>query len=434
MSNRKKIWFEDVERKLDPGLVEQLRNSRKVNKNVTSNNEIPIIVYLKKNCNQDKKNDLLKVCNVDSQNKLGKELHSINGVKGHLTPDKIKKIKDHEAVDRIFYDRIVTSYLDIACEQIGAVKVRERLDLTGNGVTIAVIDTGIHPHEDLTSPNNRIIAFHDLINGKSEPYDDNGHGTHCAGDAAGNGSLSNGKYIGPAPEASIIGIKVLDEQGSGRLSTIIEGLEWCMDHKEEYNIRIISLSLGAPAYESFRVDPLSIAAQAAWHQGIVVCAAAGNSGPAASTISTPAIDPFIITVGSTDDQNTLERTDDIIADYSSRGPTIDTLIKPDIYAPGTNIISLLATGSAIESQLPEMIIDENYIQLSGTSMATPICAGIIALMLEANPNLSPNDIKSILKATSHPTLDDVWGYIEAENAVEMAKYYLQIPTEAVQES
>ena len=432
MSNRKKVWFEDAERKLDPGLVEQLRNSRKVSKNDTSNNEIPIIVYLKNNCDEDKKDDLLKACNVDSHNKLGKKLHSINGVKGHLTPDKIEQIKDHEAVDRIFYDRIVTSFLDIACEQTGAVKVREQLNLTGNGVTIAVIDTGIHPHDDLTSPTNRIIAFHDLINGESEPYDDNGHGTHCAGDAAGNGSLSNGKYIGPAPEASIIGLKVLDEQGSGRLSTIIEGLEWCIDHKEEHNIRIISLSLGAPAYESFRDDPLSLAAQQAWHQGIVVCAAAGNSGPTAATISTPAIDPFIITVGSTDDKNTLERSDDYIAEYSSRGPTIDTLIKPDIYAPGTNIISLLAPGSSIESELPEMIIDENYIQLSGTSMATPICAGIIALMLEANPKLSPNDIKSILKATAHPTLDDIWGYIEAESAIRMARnYQQQTPTEAV---
>ncbi|MGJ9457658.1 S8 family serine peptidase [Oceanobacillus sp. CF4.6] len=434
MSNRKKVWFENNDRKLDPGLVEQLWNARKVDMNVISSNEIPIIVYLKKNCDKDKKDDLLKTCNLDSHNKLERELHSINGVKGHLTPDKIKEIKDHEAVDRIFYDRIVTSFLDVACEHIGAVNVHKNLDLTGNGITIAVIDTGIHPHEDLITPSNRIIAFQDFINGQNEPYDDNGHGTHCAGDAAGNGNLSNGRYVGPAPEASIIGIKVLDEQGSGRLSTIIEGLEWCMDHKEAHNIRIISLSLGAPAYESFRDDPLSRAAQKAWHQGIVVCAAAGNSGPAAATISTPAIDPFIITVGSTDDQNTLERTDDHIADYSSRGPTIDSLIKPDIYAPGTNIISLLAPGSAIESQIPELIIDENYIQLSGTSMATPICAGIIALMLEANPNLSPNDIKSILKATSHPTLDDLWGYLEAESAVEMAKnYQLQVQT-AVQDS
>ncbi|WP_067727058.1 S8 family peptidase [Oceanobacillus damuensis] len=435
MSKRNRIWFEDADRKLDPGLVEQLRTNRQVDPNDTSSNEIPIIVYLKKNCDNAKKDDLLKFCNYDSHNKLEKELSSINGMKGYLTPGMIKQIKDHEAVDRIFYDRIVSAYLDIASEQIGAVNVHTQHNLTGNGVTIAVIDTGIHPHEDLTNPTNRIVAFRDFVNEQNEPYDDNGHGTHCAGDAAGNGHLSNGRYIGPATNASVIGIKVLDEQGSGRLSTIIEGLEWCIANKEAYNIRIVSLSLGAPAYESFREDPLSLAAQEAWHKGIVVCAAAGNSGPAKATISTPAIDPFIITVGSTDDQDTLDRTDDSIADYSSRGPTIDSFVKPDIYAPGTNIISLLASGSAIESQLPEMIVDENYIQLSGTSMATPICAGVIALMLEANPHLSPNDIKSILKATSQPTLDDLWGYIEAENAVEMAKnYQTKLPAETVQES
>jgi serine protease AprX len=433
LTNRKKVWFEETGRKLDPGLVEQLRINRKVASHETSINEIPVIVYLKKNCENDPKDHLLKTCNVDSHNKLEQELPSIHGMKGHLTPGMIKQIKDHEAVERIIYDRKVTAFLDIASNQIGAINVQKQHQLTGKGVTIAVIDTGIHPHEDLTNPSNRIVAFQDFVHGRNEPYDDNGHGTHCTGDAAGNGHLSNGQYMSPAPEASIIGIKVLDENGSGRLSTIIEGIEWCIDHKEEHQIRIISLSLGAPAYETFRDDPLSLAVQEAWHNGIAICAAAGNSGPAVSTISTPAINPFIITVGSTDDQDTLNRMDDVIADYSSRGPTIDSFVKPDIYAPGTNIISLLAPGSALESQLPEMIIKENYIQMSGTSMATPICAGVIALMLEANPNLSPNDVKYILKATSQPTLDDLWGNINAESAVEMAKnYQMNVPYKAGQ--
>lgn len=435
MADRKRVWFEEVGRKLDQGLVEQLRNNRKDDPEETSTNEIPVIVYLNKNCQNDRKDDLLKTCNVDSHNKLERDLPIIHGVRGHLTPGMIKQIKDHEAIDRIIYDRKVTAFLDIASEQIGAVNVRNALNLTGKGVTIAVIDTGVHPHEDFINPSNRIVAFQDFVKGQNEPYDDNGHGTHCAGDAAGNGHSSNEKYIGPAPEASIVGIKALDENGSGRLSTIIEGIEWCIEHKDEHQIRIISLSLGAPAYESFREDPLSLAAQEAWHHGIVVVAAAGNSGPSASTISTPAIDPFIITVGSTDDKNTVEREDDAIADYSSRGPTIDSFIKPDVYAPGTNIIAPLAPGSQLEAQLPEQIIDGGYIQLSGTSMATPITAGVIALMLEANPNLSPNDVKSILKATAHPTLDDIWGNIHAESAVEMAKnYQANITFKAVLES
>lgn len=437
MSNRKRVWFEEAGRKLDPGLVEQLRLNRKEDPHETGANSMPVIIHFRKDIDNNKKDQLFKTCKQDEHSALGNELGIGNrdAVCGHLTPNKIREIKDDEAVDRIFYDRIVTSFLDISSRQIGAVNVQEQYGYTGKGVTVAVIDTGIYPHADLTKPTNRIVAFKDFVNDREEPYDDNGHGTHCAGDVAGNAYRSDGKYIGPAPDASIVGVKVLDENGSGRLSTIIKGISWCMDHKEEYNIRIISLSLGATAYESYRDDPLAIATQKAWHNGIVVCAAAGNSGPNQMTIGTPAIDPFIITVGSTADQNTAPRTDDTIAEYSSRGPTIDALIKPDIYSPGTDIISLLAPGSTLEKQLPEQLVEEHYLQLSGTSMATPICAGVVALMLEANPNLSPNDVKSILKTTAESTLDDHWGYIEAQDTVDMAKsypHYQQSSTESKQ--
>ncbi|QKY71406.1 S8 family peptidase [Lentibacillus sp. CBA3610] len=425
MNRRKRVWFEENGRRLDPGLVEQLRINRRTDPQETSNNEIPIIVNYKKDCEQDKKDDLLRACNVDSHNHLQREIRIINGIRGHLTPGMIKQVRNHEAIQRIYYDRAVSAFLDVADTQIGAENVREAHNLSGNDVTIAVLDTGIHPHDDLTTPENRITAFHDLINGETEPYDDNGHGTHCAGDAAGNGALSNGEYQGPAPEASIVGVKVLDEMGGGSLSTIVEGIEWCIDNREAHNIRIISLSLGASAHESFRDDPLAIAAQEAWHSGIIVCAAAGNSGPAPATISTPAIDPFIITVGASADQDTVDRSDDEIAEYSSRGPTIDEFVKPDIYAPGTDIISLLAPDSALETQMAEQVIDENYIQMSGTSMATPICAGVTALILEANPDLSPNDVKSILQMTGEPVFDDQWGYIEAESAVERAISYAE---------
>lgn len=433
MSNRKRVWFEEAGRKLDPGLVEQLRLNRKEDPDETSANSMPVIIHFTKDIDDNKKDKLFKTCKQDAYNALGSELGTGNRdtVCGHLTPKKIREIKDDEAVDRIFYDRIVTSLLDVSSRQIGAVNVQEQYGYTGKGVTVAVIDTGVYAHADLTEPTNRIVAFKDFVNDREEPYDDNGHGTHCAGDAAGNAYRSDGKYIGPAPEASVVGVKVLDENGSGRLSTIIKGISWCMDNKEKYDIRILSLSLGATAHESYRDDPLALATQKAWHNGIVVCAAAGNSGPKQMTIGTPAIDPFIITVGSTADQNTAPRSDDTIAEYSSRGPTIDALIKPDIYAPGTDIISLLAPGSTLEKQLPEQLVGEDYVQMSGTSMATPICAGVVALMLEANPNLSPNDVKSILKTTAEPTLDDHWGYIRAEETVDMAKgypYYQQSST------
>lgn len=420
MSNRQNVWFEEAGRKLDSDLVEQLRMNRRHDPDDTSNTEIPVIVYFKKNSQKASKDDLLQTCNIDAHNKLDKELRTINGIRGHLTPGMIKRIKDHEVVDRVYHDRFVTAFLDIASEHTGATAIHESHSVTGDGVTIAVIDTGVHPHQDLA---DRITGFHDVVNGESEPYDDNGHGTHCAGDAAGNGELSDGQYAGPAPGASIVGVKALDEEGGGRLSNIIEGIEWCVDNIAEYNIDIINLSLGSTATESFRDDPLALAARQAWHQGIVVCAAAGNSGPQRSTIGTPAIDPFIITVGATADQDTVDRDDDVIAEYSSRGPTVDGLEKPDIYAPGTNIIAPLAPNSALAQQLSEQVVDDNYVQLSGTSMATPICAGIIALILESRGSLSPNDIKAVLKVTAEPTLDDIWGYIHGIDAWEEAQNY-----------
>lgn len=423
MGDRRRVWFEEAGRKLDPGLVEQLHERRKNDPYETSDESIPVIIYFANDVAEKKVDEVVHVCQKEKNNKIGNDLGVKNAACGHLTPKMIKQVKDHDAIDRIFYDRQVKAFLDIAARQIGARDVQEQLGLTGKDIGIAVVDTGIFPHEDLIKQSNRIVAFKDFIHDESEPYDDNGHGTHCAGDAAGDGFLSEGKYAGPASEASLIGVKVLDQDGSGRLSTMIKGITWCINHKDEYNIRIISLSLGASAYESYREDPLSQAVQKAWHHGMVVCAAAGNDGPNTQTINTPAINPFIITVGAASDQNTEKRSDDEIAEYSSRGPTIDSFIKPDIYAPGTDIISLLAEESTLEKQLPEQVIDGNYLQLSGTSMATPICAGVIAQMLEANPSLSPNDVKSILKTTAPPLLDDHWGYIDAKSAVDMAREY-----------
>src|SRR5699024_3803547 len=188
MSNRKRVWFEEAGRKLDAGLVEQLHLNRKEDPEETSANSLPVIIHFKKDTDENKKDKLFNICPQDKYSALGEELGTGNrdAVCGHLTPKKIREIKDDEAVDRIFYDRIVTSLLDVSTRQIGAVHVQEQYGYTGKGVTVAVIDTGIHPHADLTKPENRIVAFKDFVNDQEEPYDDNGHGTHCAGDVAGN--------------------------------------------------------------------------------------------------------------------------------------------------------------------------------------------------------------------------------------------------------
>lgn len=169
--------------------------------------------------------------------------------------------------------------------------VRNGTTLTGEGITVAVVDTGVYPHEDL---DGRIRDFVDLVKQKTKPYDDNGHGTHCAGDVAGDGAASDGLYKGPAPKANIIGVKVLNKQGTGSLSTIIEGVEWCIQFNEDHPddpIHIISMSLGGDAqrYDDEQDDPMVRAVNAAWDQGIVVCVAAGNSGPNSQTIASPAV-------------------------------------------------------------------------------------------------------------------------------------------------
>ncbi|MBU8908780.1 S8 family peptidase [Desertibacillus haloalkaliphilus] len=324
------------------------------------------------------------------------------------------------SIKKIHDDREFHALLDVASPSIHANLVNDQ-GYTGNGVTVAVIDTGIHPHSDLLNPENRIVGFRDFINGREEPYDDNGHGTHCAGDAVGNGYESNGQYHGPAPEANVVGVKVLNSIGSGTLSTIIQGVEWCIENREEYGIDIISMSLGSHATEPAEEDPVVRIVERAWEEGIVVCVAAGNSGPNPQTIASPAISPRVITVGAMDDQDTVERSDDRVAAFSSRGPTIDGLTKPDLLAPGVDIVSLLAPDTKLAKLLKKDRVGEHYIRMSGTSMATPICAGVVALMLERDPELSPDQVKKqLLKSAEDWGLEPHTqgeGYIDAHEAV-----------------
>ncbi|EGK11196.1 subtilase family alkaline serine protease [Desmospora sp. 8437] len=424
MSKRETAWFEKPDR-FDPGLIREMKRFRDIGGR-EDEDVIPVIVKLNREADPSRHQDAIDLCKSSSCNRYGGELGLVGGIYGKISPKTIRDLMDHEGVYKIYHDREVRAFLDIATKSVGVTDVRVQEGLTGKGVTIAVVDTGIHPHDDLMKPDPRIVAFEDLVQGRKEPYDDQGHGTHCAGDAAGNGYQSEGLYAGPAPEAELVGVKVLDKDGSGQLSTVIKGVDWCVENKEKYGIRILSLSLGAPAFESYRDDPLAQAVEAAWHRGIVVLAAAGNEGPIPGTISTPGLDPLILTVGAADDRNTPDDSDDIKASYSSRGPTIDLLVKPDVYAPGTNIISLSVPDSPLERQLPENRVGEHYINLSGTSMATPFCAGVVALLLEANPQLSPNDVKSILMSTARKMTGDQAGYLRVGKAVDLAKEYLSI--------
>ncbi len=310
------------------------------------------------------------------------KLNIINAVAVQLPSVGVRSVARERIIEKIFFDDMAFKLMDIAAVTVGSDYANET-GLTGKNVGVAVIDTGVHPHNDLTTPVNRIVAFHDLVNKKTEPYDDDGHGTHVAGIIAGNGFSSRGKYMGVAPDANIIGVKVLNQDGGGSISDVIAGIQWAIENRQRYNIKVMTMSLGTKAKTSYRQDPLCQAVAAAVGAGITVVTAAGNNGPKEATINSPAISPSVIAVGACDDRKASQPSEVTIADFSSRGPTVDGITKPDILAPGVSIHSLSHEGNG-------------YTSLSGTSMATPIVAGCAALFYEHDPAASPLKVKDTI--------------------------------------
>lgn len=317
--------------------------------------------------------------------KILHELPLINSIAVELPSAALLELIPEAEPEVVWPDLTVYPCLNVAAPAVGAVYAH-RHGITGAGVTVAVIDSGIAPHPDLTKPESRLIGWRDLVANRPEPYDDEGHGTHVAGIIAGNGFSSGGKYAGIAPEANLVGVKVLGENGVGPVSRVIAGLQWVVEKSKELGIRVVNLSLGAAAEKGYRTDPLSRAVAESWRRGLIVCAAAGNNGPKEGTITTPGISPYAITVGSIDDKRTVSRSDDVIADHSSRGPTVDELAKPDLVAPGAGITSLKPDGG--------------YVALSGTSMATPMVSGAVALILQKYPRFHPAQVKRLLLSTA----------------------------------
>lgn len=273
----------------------------------------------------------------------------------------------------------------------------------GENIGIAVLDSGIFPHNDFINKKNRIIAFADFVNNKPKMYDDSGHGTHVAGIAASNGLHKDKYYIGAAPRANIIAVKVLDRFGNGKVSNVIRGLNWVIKNKERYNIRIANISVGTAVTKAVdEKTELINAVNKVWDSGIFVVVAAGNNGPKRMTITSPGISRKVLTVGSSEENSQSNISGEIIKSYSGRGPTVACIVKPEIVAPGNNIISC-ANGNT------------GYIEKSGTSMSTPIVSGAIALLLEKEPNLTPKDVKMRLHDTAMdiglPKNQQGWGMI-----------------------
>lgn len=367
---------------LNNGMVTNKIDSRlKMKVQMASKNFIDIIIHT--NLKKDSFQRHVESC----EGTIKHELPFIDSYAVTIPSKSLNKIASRREIKFVADDAEIHSLLNIATSIVGSRAINDT-GLTGKGVGIAIIDTGVYTHPDLTKPTNRIIAFKDFVNNKQNPYDDNGHGTHCAGDAAGNGYSYGGKYKGIAPDANIISVKVLDGAGKGNTSNILAGMQWVLDNKEKYNIRVVSLSLGDKVSLPNNVDPMVRGCEKLTANGLVVVVAAGNDGPERRTITTPGISSSVITVGALDDKRTFDTKDDVVAEFSSRGPTQSGKTKPDILAPGVNIVSL-NKGSSDGFSKP-------YRTASGTSMATPMIAGASALILEKNPSLTPDEVKSLM--------------------------------------
>jgi serine protease AprX len=270
----------------------------------------------------------------------------------------------------------------------------------GQGVSVAVVDSGVYKTPDIKS---RVIASVNFNSGTHRSSDKYGHGTFVAGVIGGDGKDSNGSFIGVAPKTNLINVRVSDDQGVSSESDVVEGLQWILEKKSRYNIRVVNISLNSSVAQSYHQSPLDAACEILWFNGIVVVASAGNNGT--STLYAPANDPFVITVGATDDRGTISLADDTVAPFSAYGATETAAVKPDIVAPGTNVVSLLPQNNSLTiSQVhPANRINSDYFRMSGTSMAAPMVAGAVALLLQDEPNLNPDQVKYRLMNTAAKT-------------------------------
>jgi serine protease AprX len=367
-------------------------------------------------------------------------LDVINAVSADLTADQAAELRDRPGI-RVYEDRTVQGETKAGAASLAALKADVRYQfqvlsvdslhqagIVGRNVTVAMLDSGLWSQSGSTDDgdaeysdddgSNRVIAYYDLYGSKgpvvgtaasvSDPY---GHGTHVTSIATSSKKDSAG-FAGIAPGTRIVVVRALDGNGGGSYANVIAGVNWIVQNKAKLNIRVLNLSLGAPVQSYYWDDPLNQAVMKAWQAGIVVVAAAGNSGPAPMTINVPGNVPYVITVGAMTDSGTPQNTaDDAIASFSSTGPTYEGFVKPEVVAPGGHIAAPMSTTSSLYTAyaayggftsasgkpLP-------YFALSGTSQAAAVTTGVVALMLQSNPALTPDQVKCHLMASATPAV------------------------------
>ena len=288
-------------------------------------------------------------------------------------------------------------------KQVHAKEVYER-GLTGKNVKIALLDTGVAYHPDI---KNHIRMFKDYVNGKTYCYDGNGHGTHIAGILCGDGSISQGEIQGMATGAELFVFKILDDKGNGRTEDALKALDWLIKYHKKYKIRLLNFSMGYRPNAQRKLQLLLLERmERLWNEGVIVVTAAGNNGPEDNSITIPGISRKVITVGACGKE---ENTKNSIEDYSGRGPTGCCIVKPEILAPGTDIVSLSSKR-------------KSYVTKSGTSMAVPVVCGGLALALEKNSGILPEEMKILLyESVDHEEnlKKNFWGVLNVDKLIKM---------------
>jgi serine protease AprX len=352
-----------------------------------------------------------------------RELPMVGGFSARVPAHELPRLLEAPAVSRVWRDgHIRMNGLDLGgildgadsypINKVWKQSIRLPSAYTGSGVTVAVLDTGITRVADL---GNRVLARVDFTPDHTG-YDAYGHGTHMAGLIAGNGTQSAGTYTGAAPKANLVSVKVAGRDGSTDVSVVIAAMQWIVTHRSTYNIRVVNLSFGTDAIQSYLLDPLDYAVEQMWRAGIVVVVAAGNRGSLPGTISKPGDDPFVITVGAADMVGTAGTSDDVVAGFSSRGPTHDLLTKPDLVGPGVGMVSNRATGSTLDVEHPAARVGSSYFKGSGTSQAAAVVSGVAALMIQAKPSITPDVVKATLMGTANKNIGGLLGLVGLDGA------------------
>lgn len=317
-------------------------------------------------------------------------------------------------------DKLVPGYVNnhenFYYTSVAGVDALQRQGVTGKGVTVAVVDSGLWENDALlkdTTGRVRVVAKYDALAdvvGK-EVVDESGHGTHISSIIVNSSQTKDngrptGSYKGVAPDANLVAVKVLDREGLAHVLEIVRAIQWVVDHRKEYNIRVLNLSFAQTPRWPYWDDPVNQAVMRAWADGIAVVAAAGNEGPDAGTIGSPGNLPYIITVGAITDSWTPDtRDDDYLPDFSSRGPTPEGHVKPDVVALGGHMTGLIRPDSALAFEQPEDLLKSGEFVSTGSSQASAVVAGMLALLLQLEPSLTPDELKCKLTSSAEPAIN-----------------------------